>query len=234
MFLQHLARGLQVTRVAHHGGQAFVFDLRHVDGGVPCGHQSRGADGRRNLRRQGVHVVAVDRAFVRVGIEVEATRLRPQRLFGRLQERMAVGDEGVFIGPDFADDLQAGVIAVRVETNQTTARPERFGQWRDDLAGLEFDGCAGAVRLRGDNQVKISAHTALLRAHVVQEQLVVFSVDHQHHRALVSQAARGFALFGRPVAGEEGLQIGDLFVEGARGVALQGHLTPFELACRRQ
>src|SRR6478736_4799064 len=55
VLLQHLARRLDVARVALHVRQAVVLDLRHVDRRVPGGEQRGGADrggGGRNLRRQ--------------------------------------------------------------------------------------------------------------------------------------------------------------------------------------
>src|SRR3989442_3061489 len=75
VLLQHFARGVEILRAAEHLGEPLVLDLRDVDRGVPGGEQGRGADARRDLGRQRVHVVAEDRPRVGVGVEVVAPSL---------------------------------------------------------------------------------------------------------------------------------------------------------------
>ena len=49
--------------------EARIFHLTYVDRGVPRGKQRGGSDRLRNLRRQGVHVITEERAFIGVGVE---------------------------------------------------------------------------------------------------------------------------------------------------------------------
>src|SRR5216110_2210881 len=71
MLAQHLARRLEIAPVAHHTVEPRVFDLRDVNRGVPGGERGRGADRFRYLGGQRVHLVAEQRAVIRVGVEVE-------------------------------------------------------------------------------------------------------------------------------------------------------------------
>src|SRR5687767_2124520 len=75
MFLQDLAGGIQIAGVAQRLRQAHVVHLRDVDGGVPRREQRGGADARRDLRGQRMHVVAENRSRVGVGVEVVVARL---------------------------------------------------------------------------------------------------------------------------------------------------------------
>src|SRR5213592_3639061 len=49
VLLQHLARGVEVARIAQRLAKACVVDLRDVDGSVPRREQSRGTDACRDL-----------------------------------------------------------------------------------------------------------------------------------------------------------------------------------------
>ena len=42
------------------------------------------------------------------------------------QDRVAVGLEGIVAGPDLIDDLDAGILAVRMDADQPAAGPQRL------------------------------------------------------------------------------------------------------------
>ncbi len=113
-----------------------------------------------------------------------------------------------------------------MDADQPPARPERARQRRQHLLRLELDRGAGAIGLRGDDQIVIGARDAALRPHRVEQELVVLAVEHQHHRLLVDRVAAGLAHLGPPVPAQEGLELGDLPLEFMRGAAGQSDLVP--------
>src|SRR6266853_2511415 len=119
---QHLLRGLEISAVSHDLAQALILDLRHVNGGVPCGEKGRGADRVADFLRERVHLVAEYRAVVGVGVEVEVAAVWSERGAGRLQECVAIGLERIFSRPDALHDLQPRVPAVGMDRDHPPAR----------------------------------------------------------------------------------------------------------------
>ena len=124
MFLQHAVGGFEIAAVAHRFGQAVVLDLRHVNRGVPGRKQGRGADRAGDLVRQRMHLIAEDRTRVGGRIEIVVARGRSQLMLDLAQQRVAVGLERVFAGPDLIDDLHAGILAMRMDADQPPARTQ--------------------------------------------------------------------------------------------------------------
>lgn len=231
MAAEHRAHRLDVAAVQGLLLQPLVLDLRHVDRGVPGGQERGGADGAAELVRQGVHLVAEDRAPVAAGVEVEVPRLGAQGRLGGAQDRVPVGGEGLLLRPDGADDLHARIAAVGVDADQPPAGAERPGQRRHHLLGLEGGGGAGPVGLRGHHQVEVGAGGAGAGDHRIQQEAVVLAVEHQDRRPLVDRVALP-ADPRLPGLGEEGLELGDLLLEVVRAVAPERRLLPDEGAGR--
>ena len=121
-----------------------------------------------------------------------------------------------------------GSRAVGMNAEQPPARPERPHERRYHARGLELDGHACAIGLRGDHKVVVRAHLALARDDVVEQELEVVAVDDEHDGALVDRVAGFRAVAGLPVAAEERLESGDLLAEIAGGRPRQRHLVPNE------
>src|SRR5437867_4910211 len=103
---QYLLRSLEISAVSHDLAQTLVLDLRHVNSGVPRCEKRRRADRIADFLRERVHLVAENRTVVSVGIEIEVASVPPERSAGGLQERVAIGLEGIFSRPDALHDLQ--------------------------------------------------------------------------------------------------------------------------------
>ena len=73
---------------------------------------------------------------------------------------MAVVDERMVVRPDFLDDFHAGIVTVRMDGDEPPAGAERAGERRDHALGLEVERRAGAIGLRGDDEVIIGACAA--------------------------------------------------------------------------
>src|SRR4029453_5436795 len=91
VFAQNLAGGVEIASAGDDLGEPVVFDLRHVDCGVPRRKQRGGADRLiRDLARQGVHLVAEQRTVVGISIEVEIAPGGAELVLHRLHDLMAV------------------------------------------------------------------------------------------------------------------------------------------------
>ena len=126
---------------------------------------------------------------------------------------MAVGLEWIVVRPDALHDLDAGIVAARMDRDQASARPQRAGERRDDRLRLELGAGARAIGLRGDDEIEIGIRRPRLRDDRIEQELVVLAVDHEHHRPLVDRVAGLRADAGLPVFRQEGLQPGDLLLE---------------------
>ena len=112
--------------------------------------------------------------------------------------------------------------------DQPPARRQRARQRRDHAARLELQRRTRAIGLRGDDQVVFGVGEAAARAHLIEQELVVLAIDHQHDRLFVDRIAAGAAHARAPVVGEERPQLGDLRLELVRGAAGQRQLVPDE------
>src|SRR2546422_1748082 len=113
-------------------------------------------------------------------------------LFRSLRER-------VLARPDALDDLQPGIVAVGMNAEQPAALAQRAHQRCYYFLRLEFERRAGAVRLRRDHHVVVGSTLPALRNHLVQEEAVVVTVDHQRDRMVVDRIAGLRAVAGPPV-----------------------------------
>ena len=133
---------------------------------------------------------------------------------------------GVLARPHFLDDLEARVLAVRVDAEQPSALAERAHERRDHLLRLELERRAQAVGLRGDHHVVIGLALAAPRNHFVEHEAIVVAVDDERDRVLVDRVAGLRAVARLPVLGEERLERGDLLGEVVRGGAGERGLVP--------
>ena len=224
--MQRLARRLDVTAVGIDVGQPVVLDLRHVDRRVPGGEQRRSADRRRDFRRQRVHVVAEQRTLVGIGVEIQIAAGIAQLLLHRLEQIMAAVHEGIILGPHLVNDLHARIAPVGMDGDHAAAGAERAGQRRQHALGLELQRRARTIRLRGDHQIVVGHRTARLRDHLIEQELVVVAVQHQHDWPLIDRVAAFRRHLGLPVFAEERLQRRNLLLEAVRGIAVQRHFLP--------
>jgi hypothetical protein len=87
-----------------------------------------------------VHVVAEQRARVGIGAKIQRPAGAAEFSLGGAQQRMPVGGERAFSGPNAVNDVEPGIIAMRLDRDQPAARRESARERRDNAAGLEFDG----------------------------------------------------------------------------------------------
>ncbi len=181
-----------------------------------------------DLRRQRVHVVAEHRAAVGVGVEIVVAGVAAELHAGGAQDVVAAGLERVLLGPHLAHDLQPRIAAAGVDAEQTAPGAQRARQRRHHLGRLELDGHAGAIGLRGDDEIVVGSGMALLGDHVVEQEAEIVAVDHQGDGALVDGVAGLGRVPGLPVLGQKRLQRGDLVGELGRRGARQRHLVPHQ------
>src|SRR5262249_16360473 len=101
--------------------------------------QGRGADRIRQLRRQRMHVVAKQRAIVRIDVEIELASGGAEFLLDGFHDLVAVVDERVVAWPQTLDDLKPRIVAVGMNGDEAAPGPERARQRRNHPAGLELD-----------------------------------------------------------------------------------------------
>ena len=166
-----------------------------------------------------MHVVAEDGAAVGIGVVVEIAPALADLGLERLQQHVPVGLEGPLVGPDLADDLEAGVAAVGLDAEQPAAGPEAPRERGQNLLHLEVGRHPRAVGLRGDDQIVALARAAGARDDRVEQEPVILAVEHQHRGADVERIAGLRACADPPGVGEGGLKVGDLLVELVGGVA---------------
>src|SRR6266704_2097562 len=139
---------------------------------------------------------------------------------------MTAHRERIFSGPNRLDDLEAGILPVGVNSNQTAAGAQRPCERRNDAFGAEIDRGFGPVGLRSDNQVEIGLRAAGARDDLVKQKSVVFPVQHDGDRPLIDRHARPRADIGAPVLFQKRPQFGNLGLEFARGGPAERHLVP--------
>src|SRR5262245_55419907 len=116
---------------------------------------------------------------------------------------MAIDGERIVVWPDSSDDFHAGVMSVRMDREQTAARPKRTRERRDHALGLEFQRGPRAIWLRGDDEVVIGDGSAWFRDQRIKQEFVVLAIDDEHHRALIDRIP-GLRTHARlPVLGQE-------------------------------
>src|SRR5258706_112798 len=129
---------------------------------------------------------------------------------------MTAHRERIFSGPNRLNDLEAGILPVRVNSNQTPAGAQRSREGRNDAFGTEIDRGFGPVRLRSDDQVEIGLGAAGTWDDLVKQKTVVFPVQHDGDRPFIYWHARARADIGAPVLLQKRPQLGDLGLEFAR------------------
>jgi hypothetical protein len=91
------------------------------------------------------------------------------------QDGMAIGGEGILAGPDAVDDFDSGVVAIGMDADQPAARPQRAGQRAQHFRGLEFEAGAGAIGLRGDDEIVIRHHPSRPRHDRIEQERMVLA-----------------------------------------------------------
>src|SRR5579884_458239 len=120
-----------------------------------------------------MHDIAEQRPIVRIRIEIEIAAGGPQLMLDGLEDLMAVVNERIVVRPNLLDDLNARVMAVRVDGDQPAAGAERARQRPDYALGLELQRGARAVRLGSDDEVVIGLCAAGLLNDWIQQKAVV-------------------------------------------------------------
>ena len=118
-----------------------------------------------------------------------------------------------------------------MDGDEPAAGAERARQRPDDALGLEVERGARAIGLRGDDEIVIGERAAGPRNDRVEQEAVIFAIDHQHHRAVIDRVAGARADAGFPVLGEEWFERHDLFLEAVRRIAGQRQLVPDHARC---
>src|SRR5690348_14821515 len=199
VFLQHFAGRIKIGIRIDYLRQPLILDLGHIDGGVPRREESRRADRLADLARQRVHRITEQRASIGIGVEIEIATGAAEFGLGGAQQLMAIGHERILARPDLLNDLKPRIVAVRVDADEAPARREAARQRRHDLGRLELDRRAGAIGLRGNDQIVIGAGRAAPRPHLVEEEFVILAVKHEHDRLFVDWISADLAHLGAPV-----------------------------------
>ncbi len=146
----------------------------------------------------------------------------------RFEDVVPVVNERVILWPDFLNHLHARVMTVRMDGDQPAARPERARQRRDHALGLELERGAGAVRLRSDDEIVISAGAPGARDDRIEQETVIVAVNYEHYGPFVDRVAGARGNSGLPVLHQERLKPNDLLFEAVRGITEQGQFVPDE------
>src|SRR6516164_4177914 len=147
MLSQHLLCGVEIGTIGKRGRQAPVIDLRDIHCGIPGGPQGRCPDRVTDLARQRVHLVAEQRARIRIGAEVVVAAGTAELELGPPQQMMTIGSERVLARPDLADYFEPGVVAMGMDDNQPATRRQSPCYRRQYALRLELDRRARPVRL---------------------------------------------------------------------------------------
>ena len=103
-------------------------------------------------------------------------------MFHGFQDLMAIMDERIVVGPDPPNDFHARIVAVRMDGDEPAAGTERLSERPDHALGLELERSAGAIRLRGDDQIVIGDGAAGFGDDWVEQEAVVLAIDDEHNR----------------------------------------------------
>ena len=106
-----------------------------------------------------------------------------------------------------------------MDGDEPPAGAERAGERRDNALGLEVERRAGAVGLRGDDEVVIGARAAGARNDRIEQEAMVVAIEHEHHRPLVDRVAGARRDAGFPVLRQKRLERDDLLLEAVRRIA---------------
>src|SRR5215831_12763787 len=151
--------------------------------------------------------------MIRIRIETEMMRFGSKHIFGCFEQLMPIGCERIFVRPYALHDLETRIATVRVNTDQPTTRSQRTRERRNNFCSLEFRGCAGAIRLRGDYEIKLRTRNAGLWSNGIEQRSLILAKNHECNRAVVNRVAAGGTHFCGPVPRQKGLQIGQLSFE---------------------
>src|SRR5580698_10523795 len=100
---------------------------------------------------------------------------------------MTAYGERIFSGPYRLDNFEAGILPVRVNSYQTAPGPQCPGQRGNDAFGPEIDRGFGTVGLGSDDQVEIGLGTARVRNDRIEQETVVFPIQHDGHWTLIDR-----------------------------------------------
>src|SRR5262245_23168065 len=121
---------------------------------------------------------------------------------------------------------------MRVDCDQPSTGRERTCQRRDHTARLELQRRPRAIGLRGNDQVVLRLGEATTRADLVEQETMIFPIDHQNDWLFVDWIAAGAADPRPPVLREERAKLSNLGFELVRSVAGQRKLVPDEAGGR--
>src|SRR5258708_12485964 len=87
---------------------------------------------------------------------------------------MTTDRERIFSRPDCLNNFQAGILAMRVNANQASPRPQCPRQGRNDAFGAKIDRRFGTVGLGSDDEVEIGLTSSGARDDLVEQEPVFF------------------------------------------------------------
>src|SRR5580698_2241900 len=134
--------------------------------------------------------------------------------------------ERIFSRPYRLDNLQAGILAMGVDSDQPAAGPQSAPQWCNNASGTEINARFGPIGLGSDDQVEIGLGPAGPRNDRIEQKPVVLPVKHQRHRPFIDRHARARGDAGPPVLLQKWAQFGNLGLEIAGSGPPQGNFVP--------
>src|SRR5690348_6323809 len=135
-------------------------------------------------------------------------------------------DERMIVGPDPLDDLHSWIVTMGVNGDESSAGSECASERRDHALGLEFERRARPVRLRSDHQVVIGLCATRPRNDRIEQEAMIFAIEHEDDRAFVDWIAGAGAYRRFPILTQERLKADDLLLELVRRIAEQRQLVP--------
>src|SRR6516165_2675940 len=126
---------------------------------------------------------------------------------------MTADGERVFSGPDCLNNLDARILSMGVDSNQSPTSTQATRQWGNDALGTEINSGFRAIGLGCDDQVEIGLGPARPRNDLVEQEAVVLTIDYQGYRPLIKRHARTRADAGAPILFQKRAQIRDLSLE---------------------
>src|ERR1700722_5091787 len=126
---------------------------------------------------------------------------------------MTAHRERIFSRPYRLDNLQAGILAVGVNSDQPAPGPQSPPPWWNNASGGEINARYGPKGMGSDDQVETGLGPAGPRNNRIKQKPVVFAVKHQRHRPLIDRHAGTGRDAGPPVLLQKRAQFGNLGLE---------------------
>src|SRR3974377_2171479 len=120
-----------------------------------------------------MHLIFEERATIGIGIEIESATGCAQLVLGGLEDLMPVVNEWIVTRPDLVNDLHPRIMAGGVDADETSARSYRSRQRSNHASRFEFERCACAVGLRGNDEIIVGHGAARTRDDRIEQELVV-------------------------------------------------------------